>query len=225
MRQGDGAERGFTLIEVLVGVLLLAMLATVIATGTHFSGRAWNAAERQTGEVHDMEAVETLLRRTIAQAHPAFATADPADLTIAFSGDEHSLTLVASQPGTLGSGPWVRQHFYLGPSGKTRALFLSWRPDAPASGAGQAAESAGTMVLDHIGALRFAYFGQPGPGEAAMWLEQWAGRDRLPELVRVTIERDSAAFRKWPQFVIATRIGANAGCIEDAVRGGCRRIP
>lgn len=221
MRRRDEAERGFTLIEVLIGVTLLALLATLIATGTHFSGRAWNAAERQTGEVHDMEAVEALLRRTIAQAHPSFATADPADMTIAFTGDRDSLSLVAAQPGSLGNGPWVREHFYLAPAGKARALFLSWRPDAPPSGTAPP----GRIVLDHVGALRFAYFGQPGPGEAAIWLEQWAGRDRLPELVRVVIERDSAAFRKWPQFVIATRISANAGCIEDAVRGGCRRVP
>lgn len=217
------AECGFTLIEVLIGVALLAMLATLIASGTHFSGRAWNAAERQTGEVHDMEAVEALLRRTIEQAHPSFATADPADMTIAFTGDKDSLSLVAPQPGSVGDGPWAREHLYLAPAGKSRALFLSWRPDAPASGAAEAA--AGTMVLDHVGALRLAYFGQPGPGDGAMWLEQWAGRARLPELVRVVIERDSAAFRKWPEFVIATRISANAACIEDAVRGDCRRVP
>ena len=70
------SEAGFTLIEVLIGVTLLAMLATLIATGTRLSGRAWNFAERQTTEIHDMDAVQGLLRRTIVRARPSFAAPD-----------------------------------------------------------------------------------------------------------------------------------------------------
>src|SRR6202040_2760020 len=73
----EAAEAGFTLIEVLVGVALLAMLATLIGTGPRMSGRAWNSAERQTTEIHDMDAVEGLLRRTIVRARPSFAATDP----------------------------------------------------------------------------------------------------------------------------------------------------
>lgn len=223
MNRRADSESGFTLIEVLIGVTLLAMLATLIATGTRLSGRAWNSAERQTTEIHDMEAVQGLLRRTILRARPSFAAADPADMTIAFSGEPETLSLVAAQPGTQDDGPWTRQRFYIARAGASRALFVSWQADAP-SAAGQAAPAGEQMLLDHVAALHFSYFGPSRPGEAAVWLDQWTSRDRLPELVRVAIERDGAGFRPWPELVVATRITANAGCIFDALRPACQRV-
>jgi general secretion pathway protein J len=216
------AESGFTLIEVLIGLTLLAMLATLIANGTRLSGRAWNTAERRTAESDDMGAVQGLLRRTIERARPSFVAADPADMTVAFSGAPDTLSLVAAQPGTQGSGPWVRQRFYVARSGRTRALFTSWQADAGTDG--QSAPAGEAMVLDHVAALRFAYFGPPRTGEAPVWLEHWTARDRLPALVRVTIERDGAGFAAWPELVVATRITANASCIYDALRPTCQRV-
>jgi hypothetical protein len=79
------------------------------------------------------------------------------------------------------------------------------------------------MLLDHVAALRFAYFGPPRSGEAPAWVDQWTDRDRLPGLVRVAIERDGAAFAAWPELVVAPRITANASCIYDALRSTCQR--
>ena len=217
------AQSGFTLIEVLVGLTLLAMLATLIATGTQISGRAWNSAERRTTEIDDMDAVQGLIRRTIERAQPSFAAADPADMTIAFSGEPETLSLVTAQPGTQGNGPWARERFFVARSGKTRALFMSWQVDAPAAVTDQSAPVSEAMLLDRVRAVRFAYFGPPRTGEAPVWLQQWTDRDRLPDMVRVAVERDGANFAKWPELVVATRITANAGCIYDALSSTCRR--
>jgi general secretion pathway protein J len=214
-RRGN-REAGFTLIEVLIGVTLLAMLATLIASGTRLAGRAWNSAERQTAEIDDMDAVQGLLRRTIARARPSFAGADPADVTIAFSGEPDTLSLVSAQPGTQDNGPWVHERFFLARSGNARALFMSWQ-SAGAAPLGEA------KLLDHVAGVRFAYFGAPRPGEASAWLDQWINRDRLPELVRVAVERDGNSFAAWPELVVATRVTGNAGCVYDAQSSTCRR--
>ena len=216
MTRRGNREAGFTLIEVLSGVTLLAMLATLIASGTRLAGRAWNSAERQTAEIDDMDAVQGLLRRTIARARPSFAGADPADVTIAFSGEPETLSLVSAQPGTQDNGPWVLERFFLARSGNAPALFMSWQ------GAG-AAPPGEAKLLDHVARVRFAYFGAPRPGEASTWLDQWTDRDRLPELVRVAVERDGNSFAAWPELVIATHITGNAGCVYDAQSSTCRR--
>jgi general secretion pathway protein J len=214
-RRGD-REAGFTLIELLIGVTLLAMLATLIASGTRLAGRAWNSAERQSSEIDDMDAVQALLRRTISRARPSFAAADAADMTVAFSGEPDTLSLVSAQPGTQDNGPWLRERFFLARSGSTRALFMSWQ----STGSAPVGEA---RLLDHVSAVRFAYFGPPRPGEASAWRDQWTDRDRLPGLVRVAVERDGDNFAAWPELVVATRITGNAGCVYDAQNSTCRR--
>jgi general secretion pathway protein J len=214
-RRGN-REAGFTLIELLIGVTLLAMLATLIASGTRLAGRAWNTAERQSSEIDDMEAVQGLLRRTIARARPAFAGADPADMTVAFRGEPETMALVSAEPGTQDGGPWMQERFFLARSGATRALFMSWQSDAAAP-VGEA------KLLNRVAAVRFAYFGPPRPGEASAWLDQWSDRDRLPELVRVAVQRDGDNLAAWPELVVATRITGNAGCVYDAQSATCRR--
>lgn len=216
------AEAGFTLIEVLIGVTLLAMLAALIATGTRAGSRAWNSAERQTGEVDDMDAVQTLLRRTIAEARPSFAAADPADPAIAFSGEPDTLSLVGPQPATQGEGPWARQRLFVANRGGRRAMFISWQPMASATD-DRAAVVGEVMLLDHVSALRFAYFGPPDAGQPAAWLDRWVARDRLPELVRIAIARDGRGLRGWPELVVATRVSGNAGCVYNALNLTCQR--
>ena len=222
MIRAASSDAGFTLIEVLVGVTLLAMLVILIATGTRAGGRAWNSAEHQVAEIDEMNAVQGLLRRTIARAKPSFAAADPADMTIAFRGEPDALSVVAAQPGTQDDGPWTLERFFVARSGKTRALLMSWQQAGPAATSGPMPVGE-TMVLDQVAAVHFAYFGPPHPGEPSAWLNRWTDRDRLPQLVRIAIERDGNHFVPWPELVVATRITANAGCIYDALRSTCQR--
>jgi general secretion pathway protein J len=217
MRRRADADAGFTLIEVLIGITLLAMLGTVIASGVRLGGRAWNDAERQTANSDDMVLVQNLFRRTILRARPAFVSDDPQDLTVFFTGEAGTLSLMAPQPGTQLSGPWVNQRFYVAPNGASRALFVALQREGAPSAAG------GIVLLDHVASVRFAYFGSPAPGEPATWQESWTGRSRLPDLVRVAILRDTPRLSAWPELVVATRVTANAGCIYSALSSACRR--
>jgi len=216
MTDRGGRQAGFTLIELLIAVTLLAMLATLIASGTRLAGRAWNSAERRSTEIDDMDAVQGLLRRTIARARPSLAGTDPADVTVAFGGEPETLSLVSARPGSQDNGPWMRERFFLAGSGGARALFMSWQSAGSAS-VGEA------KLLDRVATVRFAYFGPARPGEASTWFERWTDRDRLPELVRVAVERSGSGLAAWPELVVATRVTGNAACVYDAQDSTCRR--
>ncbi|MEJ0019967.1 MAG: PilN domain-containing protein [Acetobacteraceae bacterium] len=127
-------DAGVTLIETLIAVTLLAMLGTVIATGTRIGGRAWGSAERQTAEIEDIDTVQALLRRMVARAQPAYASSDPSDRLVAFAGGPDAMTIVTPQPGGGDGGPWTIVRFHLARDGAGSALALSWRYDAPAAG-------------------------------------------------------------------------------------------
>jgi general secretion pathway protein J len=212
------SQSGFTLIEVLIGITLLAMLGTLIANGVRLGGRAWTDAERQTANRDEMVQLQNFFRRTIVGARPAFASDNPRDLAVVFAGDATTLTVMAPQPGTQYGGLWVNQRFDVARQGTARALFVTLQRD-PAVAADR------VLLLDHVLDVRFAYFGSSGSGETPSWHDDWMNRSRLPDLVRVAIVRDDPRLRAWPELVVGTRVTSSAGCIYSAMAIGCRRTP
>jgi general secretion pathway protein J len=212
---------GFTLIEVLVGLALMAMLMTLIANGVRMGTRSWNRAESVTTDLDDIETVQGLLRRTIVQAQPAFASPDLKDTTILFAGEPDAMTVVAPQPATQGEGPWAVQRFFLDRSGGDQGLYLRWQPNRVI---GQAAAARQERVLDRVAALRFSYFGPAGPGLPPEWQDRWVDRNGLPQLIRIKIERAGGGRRTWPDLVVVTRVATNATCLYDASSSVCRRV-
>jgi general secretion pathway protein J len=212
---------GFTLVEVLIGLALMAMLMTLIANGVRLGTSAWSRAEVVTGDMDDIETVQGLLRRTIVQAQPAFASADPQDMTIRFAGEPDAMTVVAPQPATQGLGPWMEQRFAIDRSAAgAGGLVLSWRPIGVA---GQPVAPRQDLLLDRVAGLKFSYFGSPGPDQPPQWQDRWVDRQALPNLIRVSIERTGIGRRTWPDLVVATRVTTNPACLYEASTSVCRR--
>lgn len=218
MRRSN-AQSGFTLIEMLIGITLLAMLGALIASGTRLGSRSWSSAERRSAGSDDVMLVQSFFRRTIAQTAPAFATEDPRDMTIDFSGGPDTLTLMAPQPGTQSAGLWVQERFYVAQHGGHRDLFVRLRsdPSLPAT----APDS--ITLLEGVSQVRFAYFGSGGPGAAPTWQDNWINSSRLPDLIRIEIVRDDPKLPAWPALIVGTRVTSNAGCIYTGYGTGCRR--
>lgn len=203
-----------TLVEVLIGLVLLAMLTAVIAGGIRITARAWGTAETRTTDGDASESARLLLRRMIAGARPSFATQDPADTTILFQGGPDRLLFVAPEPGS-----WSRVALFVDRDKVSQALFLSWQPDLP----GLVGAGGSTLLLDHVASVRFSYFGRQSADEAPTWLDQWTGRTDLPILVRVAIQRDDPRLPPMPDQIIRTRVTTNPGCLYDPNRQHCQR--
>lgn len=222
MRRCSAARSGgLTLVEVLVGLVLLGMLMTLVANGVRLGTRAWSKAETVTADRDDLEAVRSLMRRTISRAEPVFASSDLKNLTILFNGEPNAMTLVAPQPATQGNGPPAVQRFSLGRAGDGQGLFLRWQLLAPGGPVGDPRQA---LVLDSVASVRFAYFGPAADGQPPAWQERWVERDRLPQLVRVSVVRSGRGSRVWPDLILATRVTTNATCLYDASSSLCRRV-
>jgi general secretion pathway protein J len=217
-------EQGFTLVELLIAVTLLALLTTLVFGAMRYAARAWAATDRRAVAAADLSAVQAVFRHAIAGAYPAFASADPTDREIAFDGAGQWLALVAPLPAAIASGVEAQQRFFVEGEGRPRALVMGWRFDLPSSDEASPLPENRVRLLDHVRALRFAYYGAPDPSQAPGWWQRWSGYTRLPELVRVHIERDDPALPQWPDLDVATRATANIACVYDALAGGCRRF-
>src|SRR5215813_3519837 len=63
-------QRGFTLLEVLVGLSLLGLLITGLVKGTQLGLAAFDQQSRQVERHADLDTVHRGLRQLIAQARP-----------------------------------------------------------------------------------------------------------------------------------------------------------
>lgn len=211
------ASAGFTLVEVMIGLALLAMLMTVILTSIRLGNGIWSQAEARTDDQDAMTSVQTLLRRMVDAAQPAFASADPSDRRILFAGLPNALGFVAPLPGSGAAGPWTALDLHLMQSGSGQALALSWEEGEPPHPHIE-------PLLDHVASLRLDYFGPAAPGEAPQWQGRWPRADRLPALIRIRIERAGSHLPPWPDIILAPAVNANAICERDPTGTACRRM-
>jgi general secretion pathway protein J len=217
-------EAGFTLMELLVALALLGLLTVLVFGGLRLSIRAWSRTHDEVAQATDLWAVESLLGRTIANADPAFASPDANGQALAFDGEDRALALLAPLPQAIAPGLTARMRFYLLPDGESQSLFMAWRLDLPAAESGKVLSEDQVKLLDRVAAIHFDYFGPPEGGGPASWQPRWSGRTRLPDLVRIRLERDDPAFPVWPELLARPKAGLTTSCLYDPVTGDCRRI-
>ncbi len=217
-------DSGLTLLELLVVVVLLSLLTLLIAGGIRFGMHARAEVTRQDRAFMDLDAVDRVFRQAVRGAYPEFASADLADRRIVFDGGPTSLTLVAPLPAAIEPGVFAVERFFLTSQAGGQTLVLAWRLDLPGTVPGTSAPEHLVPLLDHVGTIRFSYFGQPAPGNPARWSDRWSGATRLPTLVRLHIARNGPGLPGWPDLIAQPQVTATAACIYDPAESGCRRI-
>jgi len=182
-----GRESGFTLIEVLIGATLLAVMMALLATALFTMTRGARAGEARLEQVDTTELVHAFLARELGGAVP---------LTERVDGDEHALFegrtdrlrfvghLPAAQPGGL-----QFMELAIGTQAGKDALVLRYTDAWPETrfGPPDAAWQARTL-LPNMRRIRYAYYGNPKDDAPAGWHSDWLDHDRLPQLIRVELE-------------------------------------
>lgn len=183
-----GRSRGFTLLETLVGVLILGFLLVGLAGGARFGAGAAIRQGKLSDRSGDLDAVDRTLRQIVA-------TADPAS---SLSGTPGTLSLVASIPNATGPNLIA-----LGLDSGNR-LVLRWTPKPPGRPlvplVPQQAE-----LLAGIAGITLSYYGPATEADpVAAWQTSWS-RTGLPLLIRLRIAFADAAAPHWPDIVMAPR--------------------
>jgi len=97
-------EAGFTLIEVLVSLVLLALLLALLAGGLRYARSTWDAAAR-LDQLAGADMAETFLRARLAEAMPLYEQRKAGTVRALFRGDGDSMSFVGPAPnGPAGAG-------------------------------------------------------------------------------------------------------------------------
>jgi len=104
------AARGFTLLEVLMAVLLLAVLIGGAYGGLRASANAMRAGEAAIDRTDRLRTAQEFLRRQISNILPlGYGHNDQQGLNIVFEGAAQTMRFVAPMPGYLSrGGPYVQ---------------------------------------------------------------------------------------------------------------------
>jgi general secretion pathway protein J len=225
-------EAGFTLVELLVALTVLALLVPLVFGGFRFGVRTWTRVDGidAAGEV---EIARAFLRRQIESAYPAFIAADPSALRVDFAGRRDRLAFLAPTPAAAGSAGMSRFTLHLaaadnrdGGDKRQRRLVMTWRPEfGDATALHAAGQPPDTILVDGVARLDMAYFGAVSRSEPADWHAEWSGRLRLPSLVRIRLVFAPGDPRRWPDLVVAPMITVDATCLYDPLSKSCRGRP
>jgi general secretion pathway protein J len=199
------AERGFTLLEILVAITLLGLLMAALLGGVRLGVRAWEASGTRLDDGARLTAVQDFMRERLTQARLWEASPSANQTGPAFRGERDRLSFVTLMPDHLGVGP-QRMILALTKADDGADLSVEWWPadlgDDPDT-VGDALHS--RVLLARVADLRLAYFGQVEPRQPLAWSEAW-NQPLLPLLVRVQLRFPDQDARSWPDLIVRPMI-------------------
>jgi len=203
------SEAGFTLLEMLVALALIGLLTAALFGGLRFAARASDRTTAATDHASELALAYGFLQAQLGNAQPYPATADPKDLDIVFDGAPDQIDLITTVPTRLIAGGFLRLHLVTAHDGGQLRLMAGWngaprRDDTPLPAALSAA-----MLLDHLKAIRFAFFGAIDPEDPSDWHDRWQGARTLPKMIRLRVEFTDG----WqaPDLIVAPRLAEAPG--------------
>jgi general secretion pathway protein J len=216
------AAAGFTLLEVLASLVLLALLLVGVYSGLRTATRSVRSGTAAIERIDQVRSAQQFLRRELAQslAQPIGQTdhGEP----IYFVGSAHEMRYVAPLPGYLGKlGPQLQRVQLVddGHGGQRLELSLALLPPD-----GQPPQPLGEpqVLFDHIVQGSFDYRGVDRQGNAVPWSPGWDDGRLLPQLVRIRLQTKGSV--DWPPLEIPLRVGPMKNDVMRVdMRGGTLR--
>lgn len=177
------ADGGFTIMELLVALAILALVVAMIPQALRMSGQATAMSarvERQDEIASVRQVIESRLRGTLA-----LVERDGSATALLFTGRPDAIRFVSPSPtGPAGGGVYVYRiepAVDAGDSGAAlvQSLYRSRRrPDDPVWS---------RKLLPPGTRVSFRYFGTDTGAQAPGWTPAWRRRDALPQLIEVVV--------------------------------------
>lgn len=216
-------HRGFTLLELLIGMTLLGFILALLFSGFRLASTSWDAVERQVERTTEEEMARALLRRLLPQLQP-MRWKRATNQAIAFVGEPSGFRAIAPLSGQAGSSGLRVIEFaaetYAADGKDAARLILRQGPlvhEAPDFAAGLA-EAKPHTILNGLTAVEFSYFGPDRQGATPQWQGTWTNEQQLPQLIRVGLVSPDAG---WTDVFVAPMIGGT-GCNWDNFYKRCR---
>lgn len=220
MTHPGSVERGFTLIEVLVALALMALIATMLIASLELGGHSWQRVTRLATNSMEIATSQNFLRARLEAIYPARnPLSGNTDLTFVAT-DGRTLEFTAESSAFASNG--MVRYQIINRDSTRPSLEVRWQEamDSPDT----VSTRAWTIEpLIHRIAAFSVDFWEPattnGPGR---WVSKWNISATPPPLIRIDVRFPPGDARRWPPLYIEPRVNASSDCEFDFVSRRCR---
>jgi len=183
-------ERGFTLLEIMVALVVLAALLAGLAQGVQFGIRAWNNQIGNVARNADLDTTDRTLRTLMTRMQPPAAPDKPSLL-----GGDNTAQFVSELP--AGAPVVVTRLAAISLQVDDHHLVLHWSEQPHAKLLGPRPPVHTEVLLDNVAAISLAYRARSGT-----WSKSWNTAE-LPQLIKIHLDFPPGSSRRWPDILIA----------------------
>lgn len=207
------AAAGFSLLEVLLAITLLALLLVGAMGGIRAATRAMHAGEQNIERTNRLRVAQEFVRRELSRSLPlAFGQEHGSGANFVFQGENDFMRFVAPMPGHLSrGGPYVQTlELVRGRKGLqlvfTHNMLNGFDLDKLKPDDGNP-----VMLLDGIRRGRFEYRKLDDQNELEDWSDDWENPSLLPVMLRIELEMTPESGLIWPTMEIPLVLDTSGG--------------
>lgn len=187
-------DAGFTLIELVVALGVLALLASMLPGAFAVAQRAWDTV-RRVERLDADKAARAFVEQRLMEALPVLVADARGARQSGFRGEARRLSFIAPSASGPAGGGLYRYDLVAETAGERDALVL--RQSMASAATSPTAADVPRVLSEGLAGLRFRYFGRAADDQDRRWHDGWPDGDRLPELVEIA-ESDATARVRSP---------------------------
>ncbi|AUN95756.1 prepilin-type N-terminal cleavage/methylation domain-containing protein [Pseudazoarcus pumilus] len=209
-------DRGFTLIEVLIALTLLALVMLGLVSALSTFGRTASSMETRFERSDEARLVSEFLRGAIGRVSTrAQMRVDDGPMRPMFEGTASELRWVGVMPARHGAGGLHHFRLFVMQDAAGPALALQYLPYVGGERMPDWNSASSRVLAEDLRAFDIAYAGE----DEAQWFAQWLGEDEVPRALRLAIDTRQSL---WPELVVRPRPTGGRGRTQVVVGGSAR---
>ncbi len=209
--------KGFTLIEVLIGLTLLSIMVVLLFTSLKICADSWERGEKKIASVNEMAVVYHFFQEHLSVSKPIMNESVD-ERPFSFQGEPTSLQFVSNFPesaGKQGLQIFTVSYVEVDDSANINVRVRPYNSDGADYDEELGFEE--VSLIKHVKEFKLSYFGSEDVVSDGVWSDEWLNKTVQPRLVKISIILESGGY--WPEMVIPLKIMAsknNANISNDS---------
>ena len=180
----DRRQAGFSLVEVLVSLALVALLTVGLVSGLGSGMRVWEISDDSSEALSEAAVLDSVFRRHFSGAMPVRIIQGTRNRLVYFVGSADRIRFFTTAEAGVGSkGAYGEEMLLRRSEGRTELVIRRGRLPLDAFETDLAPDWDEAIISLGSPEMEFAFYPAQAQGEMAPWRANWQGQRSLPALV------------------------------------------